>query len=229
MEPKLSPVKLRRYDSSRRQLQAQQTRSDILAVARRRFLADGYAATTNSVIAREAGVSVDTIYKTYGGKPGLVRAIHEQSLAGEGPVAAEARSNALQTSEPDPRVIMRGIGQLTAEVAPRAAPIMLLIRDAALSDPDMADLKAELDDHRLQRMTHNARNLANAGHLRDDITIEQAGEIMWTYSAAELYELIVINRGWSPERFGAFVADAMTAHLLPPPTTCATRASRLAQ
>ncbi len=160
-------------------------------------------------------MSVDTIYKTFGGKPGLVRAIHEEGLAGSGPVHAEARSDALQTSDADPREIMRGIGELAAEVAPRAAPIMLLIRDAAATDPDMAALKRDLDDERLARMTHNARNFAAGGHLRSGLSVEEAGEIMWTYSAPELYELLVIRRGWGADRFGAFIADSLAAALLP--------------
>ncbi len=217
MERKGGRVKeRRRYDSARRQEQARQTREAILDVARRRFLDDGFTATTVAAIAGEVGVSVDTIYKSFGGKPGLVRAICEKGLAGEGPVHAEDRSDVLQTTEPDPLVIMRGIGDLVAEVAPRVAPIMLLVRDAAAADPDMAALKAELDDQRLQRMTHNARNLARAGHLRDGLTVKHAGEIMWTYSSEELYELLVVRRGWSIERFASFVADALAAALLTP-------------
>jgi hypothetical protein len=65
-------------------------------------------------------------------------------------------------------------------------------------------------------MTHNAHNLADAGHLRDGITTEHAAEVLWTYSSPELYELLVINRGWPPRNYGAFIADAMIAALLPP-------------
>src|SRR5260370_29798175 len=125
MERKGAPVKKRRgYDSSRRQEQAQQTRQAILDTARRRFLADGFVPTTIGAIADEVGVSVDTVYKTFGGKPGLVRAICQEGLAGQGPVPAEARSDALQATEQDPRAIIRGWGTLTTEVAPRVAPIL---------------------------------------------------------------------------------------------------------
>jgi AcrR family transcriptional regulator len=216
MEQKLISVKPRHYDSSRRRQQARQTRDDILAAARARFLADGFAATTISAIATEAGVSVDTIYKTFGSKPGLVRAIHERGLAGDGLTDAESRSDTLQTTESDPRTVMRGIGQLSAEVAPLVAPILLLIREAAATDEDMVALRAELDDQRLRRMTHNAENLANAGHLRDELTIAEAAEIMWTNSSPELYELLMLVRHWSAERYGSFVSEALVAHLLPP-------------
>ena len=216
MKPTPEKVKLRPYDSSGRQRTAHTTRARILSAARTRFLADGYTATTIATIAGDASVSVDTIFKAFGGKPGLVREIYVQSLAGDDPVAAETRSDVLQTSESNPAHIMRGIGRLTAEIAPLVAPLMLLIRDAALTDLEMSALKTELDQHRLERMTHNARTLSAAGHLRPDITIEHAAEIMWTYSAPELFELLVIRRGWTPEGLGVFVADALSTHLLPP-------------
>jgi AcrR family transcriptional regulator len=216
MERKQTPVKsTRAYDSARRQAQARQTRDAILEVARRRFLADGFAPTTIAVIAGDVGVSVDTIYKAFGGKPGLVRAICEQALAGQGPVPAQTRSDTLQSTEHDPRAIIRGWGELTAEVAPRIAPVMLLIRDAAAADPDMASLQTEMDRQRLDRMTHNARNLAAAGHLRADLTVKQAGEVMWTYSSPQLYELLVVYRRWRLQRYATFIADAMIAALLP--------------
>ena len=218
MEQKLISVKPRHYDSSRRRQQARQTRDDILAAARARFLTDGFAGTTISAVAADAGVSVDTIYKTFGGKPGLVRAIHDRGLAGDGPADAESRSDILQTTESDPRTVMRGIGQLSAEVAPLVAPILLLIRDAAATDENMVALRAELDDQRLRRMTHNAENLANVGHLRDSLSIAEAAEIMWTYSSPELYELLVLVRHWPPDRYGSFVSEALVAHLLSPQT-----------
>ena len=216
MERKRSAVNpTRPYNSARRQEQARQTRKAIIDTARRLFLSDGFASTTVAAIAAEIGVSVDTIYKSFGGKPGLVRAICEEALAGEGRVHAETRSDELQATEPDPRQIIRGWGELTTEVAPRVAPILLLVRVATAADPEMASLESEMDARRLERMTHNARRLAAAGHLREDVPVELAGEIMWTYSSPELYELLVLTRGWTLRRFADFIVDAMIAALLP--------------
>src|SRR5947199_9032233 len=154
MDPNFAPVKQRRsYDSTRRREQARQTQEMIIDAARRRFLDGGFASTTIAAIASEAGVSVDTIYKTFGGKPGLVRAICQEALAGAGPVPAEERSDAMQAAQTDPHRIIRAWGTLTTEVAPRVAPILLLVRDAAASDPEMASLQVELDEQRLQPMT----------------------------------------------------------------------------
>jgi AcrR family transcriptional regulator len=217
MDPNSPPVKSKRpYDSARRREQARQTREAILATARRLFLEDGFAPTTIAAIAAGAGVSVDTVYKAFGGKPGLVRAICQEALAGEQPLPAETRSDSLQAAEPDPREIIRGWGALTTEIAPRIAPILLLVRAAAAADPEMASLQSEMEAQRLQRMARNARNLRASGHLRRDLDVKRAGEIMWTYSSPELYELLVLTRGWPLHRYGAFIADAMIAALLPP-------------
>ncbi len=215
MDPIRSDVKQKRpYDTSLRQQQAQLTRDSIVANATELFLRDGYTATTVASIARDAGVSADTIYKTFGGKPGLVRAIRAKALEGDGRVPAEQRSDTIQSTEPDPRKIIETWGRLTSEVAPRVAPILLLLRAAAASDLEVQSLLDEMDDDRLRRMTLNARRLRDAGHLRDGITLSQAADILWTYSAPELYELLVLRRHWSRKRYGSFVSEAMIARLL---------------
>ena len=216
MEQKPTAVNTRRrYDSSGRRERAQQTRDQITDIARELFLSDGYADTTVAAIAAAAHVSVETIYKGFGGKPGLVRAIIDQGLAGGGPVPAEQRSDHIRDTEPDPRRILAAWGSFTAELAPRVVPIFLLARDAAVGDPEVAATLEQISAARLERMTVNARGLASAGHLRPGITPEQAADIMWTYSSPELYELLVIRRGWPAGRYGQFIAQALTAALLP--------------
>lgn len=206
----------RRYDSTGRREQARRTRELLLDTAQRRFLAEGYAATTVAAVASEAGVSVETIYKSFGGKSGLVRAIYERGLLGTGRSAAYERSDRMRERESDPRVIMRNWGVLTTEVASVLTPIRLLIRAAAATDRDMAALLAESDEERLTRMRHHACFLADRGYLRDDVPVERATDVLWFCSSAEIYELLVLTRGWSPAEFARFVAETMIGALLPP-------------
>jgi AcrR family transcriptional regulator len=203
----------RGYDSSRRREQARRNHEAVLTAAQRRFLSDGYSTTTIAAVAGDAGVSAETIYKTFGGKAGLVKAIWERGLAGRGDVPAPQRSDQMQAREKDPRQIIRTWGRLTSEVAPRVAPILLLIRTAAATDAEMARLLSETDQQRLQRMRHNARALA--GHLTPGVSARAAAEIMWTYSSPDLYDLLVLRRGWPVERYGRFIADSMISALLP--------------
>ncbi len=208
----------RRYESRVREAQARRTRDAILAAAQEQFLDTGYAATTIAGIAQQAGVSVDSIYKTFGGKPGLVRAIYERGLKGRrGSVPAYERSEEIRMRESDPRTIMREWGRLAAEVGAEVTPIQLLIRSAAGVDPDAAALLKEISAHRLKRMRYHARFLAERGYLRDGVSVAQAADVIWTCTSAELYELLVLQRGWPLRRFERFVSDFMIASLLPEP------------
>lgn len=217
MEQKFSAVNARRrYDSSGRRERARQTRDEITDIARELFLTRGYGATTVAAIAAAADVSVETIYKSFHGKPGLVRAIIDKGLAGEGPVPAEQRSDRIRETEPDARNILKAWGAFTAEIGPRTAPIITLAREAGASDPEIVALLDEISAARHRRMTLNASRLADAGHLRPDLSTSAAADILWTYSSPELYELLVTRRGWPAEHYGHFVGQALIAALLPP-------------
>lgn len=207
----------RRYNSASRQEQARRTRDAILDLARRRFLTDGYAATTMASIADEAGVSVDTVHKAFGGKAGLVRAAYERSLDGAGPVTAPQRSDEMQRDENDPHVIVRHWGTLTTEVAPLVAPIHLLIRDAAATDPEMATLLRDSDDQRRERMRHNARTLADRGWLAPGITLEHATDVLWTYSSP------ACTSCWSCGAVGTCSGTGNSSDRRSPPRFCRSR------
>jgi AcrR family transcriptional regulator len=204
----------RRYDASRRREQADRTRNTILQVARAQFLEHGYGGATVAGIAAAADISVETVYKAFGGKPGLVHALWQRALAGRAPVPAPVRSDALSSTANDPVAVLRGWGQFITELAPEGAPIMLLIRAAAASDAEMAALLAETEDQRRTRMRHNARRLQQRGWLRPGVSLAQATDILWTYSSTELYELLVLKSGWPVDRYGQFVSDACIAALL---------------
>jgi AcrR family transcriptional regulator len=209
-------VKPRRYDASRRREQASRAREAIVDAARRRFLDDGYTGTTIASIAADAGASPDTIYKSFGGKAGLLRVMCAEALTGAGPVPAEQRSDAMQAAEADPANLLRGLGALTTEVAPRIAPLLLLLTAAAETDPALAELRADLETTRLARMTQVAQTLAGKTRLRAGRSVEECADILFAYSAPELYQLLVRTRGWTPERYGAFIGDALVDALLGP-------------
>ena len=211
--------KPRRYDATRRRDRANRARQEVIDAGSRLFLADGFAATTVTAIAQASRVSEETIYKSFGGKAGLVRAIWARALEGEGSVPAEQRSDVMRATEQDPREVIRRWGEFTIEVAPRVVPILLLIKSAASSDPQIAELLAEVDEQRLGRMERNARTLHDRHHLRAGMTLGEARDLLWTYSSPELFELLVGRRGWPVERFAGFVTDQLIGALLPSPSS----------
>ena len=202
----------RPYDSTSRRERAARARANVLEVARVRFLRDGYAATTVSAVAADGGVSPEFVYKAFGSKAGLARSLAENALLGEGPIPAERRSDELQAAVHDPRSIITAWAALTLEVAPRVAPILLLLKAAAASDDEVSRLAASLEEERLARMAHNA--MAIRPHLRVGMTDAECRDILWTYSSPELYDLLVIHRQWPLERYGRFIEEGMATALL---------------
>lgn len=118
--------------------------------------------------------------------------------------------------ETNPYTIIKRWAGFACEVVPQLGPVVLLVQAAAVSSPEMAYLLARLDAERLDRMDHQARLLHERGHLRPDVDVAQARDVMWAYTDPALYELLVLRQAWPLERFRDFLATALTAALLPP-------------
>ena len=73
----------RRYSAALRTEQMALTRGRVLEVAGRMFVEQGYLGTTLNGIAKTAGVSVQTIYNTVGGKSALLKVVYDVTLAGD--------------------------------------------------------------------------------------------------------------------------------------------------
>lgn len=206
----------RRYDSTSRREQAAESRARVLEAARRRFLRDGYAATTVTAVAKDAGVSAETVYKAFTNKAGLLKAVFDIAIVGDDEPIPLLQREAIRANqaEPDPRKKLRMYGEFYATVAARAVPVQLLAREAAASDPAAAAVWRTILEERLTGMTHFATHLHEGGHLRAGLTMEEARDVLWTFNSAELWELLVVHRGWTPMRFGGWVGDMLIAALL---------------
>jgi len=204
----------RAYNAAGRQKQAQASRARVLAVAREMLLTRGYYATTVPAVAKAAAVSPQNVYKAFGNKPALLKAVFDVAIAGDDEPIAMVQRPALSRvrEEPDPREKLRLYGRFVAETAPRHAPIQLLVRAAAATDADAATLWDQLCAERLRGMTMFARALAE--HLRDDVTVDDARDLLWAHNSPELYDLLVNAREWSPARFGDWLAQSLIDALL---------------
>jgi len=208
----------RTYDATRRQEQAQENRARVLSAARTRFLADGYMATTIPGVARDAGVSVQTVYKVFGNKGGLLKAVFDTAVTGDDqpiPVAGRDQIKRIQ-AEPDPQEKLRMYSEYFIQGAQRAVAVELLARDAASDDPAADAVWDQIQQQRLTGMSQFARHLHTGGHLPADTAVEEARDVLWTFTSPELWDLLVIQRGWTPARYGHWLASMFTAALLPP-------------
>lgn len=210
------PVKpTRPYRAPRRAEQAIVTRRAILAAASDLFVSAGYAATTVAQIAQRAGVAIDTIYATIGRKPVVMRELVEAAISGvDHAVPAEERAYVQQTvAAPTAREKFAAYSQGLVAIHRRLAPIFLSLRTAAAADADCAALWTQISERRAANMLRFAADLRGTGEIRSDLSDREIADIIWTMNAAEYFDLLT-QRGWTPDRIGAWLTDAWTRLLL---------------
>jgi AcrR family transcriptional regulator len=209
-------VKRRAYDSSSRKESARATRQSIFDAARRLFLERGYAGTTMPAIAQNAGVALDTVYATVGKKPTLFRMLVETAISGrDEAVPAEERDyvRAIR-AEPDAARKLQVYAAALRTIQPRLAPLFQVLQAAAPLDPDLRALWQEISQRRAANMRLLAKELAATGRLRAGLSDSMVADIIWSMNSPEFYLLLVEQRGWSPEEFECWLAEAWVRLLL---------------
>jgi AcrR family transcriptional regulator len=209
-----APVK-RRYDATRRRQAAARTRTAILDAARDLFTERGYTATPMTAIAERAGVALDTVYASVGRKPELARLLIETAISGtDQAIPAEQRDyvRAVQAA-PDAQTKIALYATAVTAIAPRLALVLAIIQQAAHTEPELAALWDEIAERHAANMRRFVADLATVTPLRIDPS--EAADIVWATNAAELYQLLVGQRGWSPQRYERFLTDTWRRLLLP--------------
>lgn len=208
----------RRYDSTRRRAQAAETREDIVNSALKIFLETGYAGTTIIAIAAAAGVAVETIYRRFGSKAALFKAVVEAAIAGGAARAAvppeQRPAVRAMIAEPDPRRVLELHAATQPGIHARAGPLYRVLIEAAGSDPELADVWNQLEAQRLTGMRRMAERLKSLSGMRQELSLDEAGDILWTVNSLAVYNLLVVQRGWSPERYRDWITSTNIHALL---------------
>ncbi|MCA1823484.1 MAG: TetR/AcrR family transcriptional regulator [Mycobacteriales bacterium] len=214
-----SVKKPRRYDSSLRQEQASATRRAVLTAAHDLFVEHGYPATTMAAIAARAGVSVETIYSSFASKPNLLRRVWDVTVGGDDTdVAYRDRPVILALRrEPDLARRLALMAHNMRLLAERTLPFLRMLAGAAHAEPAAAEMLAEVDAQRLAGMTLMAREAGKTGQLA--VSEAECRDVLWTVSRGELWQLLVVQRGWRPQRYERWLADVLVQALVDPGIT----------
>jgi AcrR family transcriptional regulator len=207
----------RRYESPRRAAQAEQTRRDIVTAAGLLFRKRGYGVPM-AEIAGEAGVVVETVYRIFGTKAALFRTAVEALLAGgarraEVPVAERPAIRAIH-DEPDPRRQVAAYAATQPGIHRRAGPLLRALRDAKASDAELERLWDEMEARRLDGQGQFVRMLADRGAIKPGLAVDAGIDVMWTLCSLAVYDLLVLGRGWSDNRYQTWLTEALVFELL---------------
>ena len=194
-----------RTHPDRRQAMADQTRRDILHAARQLFARQGYAATSVTDIAREAGVAVQTIYARLGSKRGMLMALIDliDQEAGVGTLAGGIRAAATPED-----ALAAGV-RLTRVFQERCGDIIGALFAAAAVEPDLAAAVAEG-----QRRHRDGARLAVAridelGGLRENLAPDRAAALLAVATTHEAWREFRDAYGLSWDDAEALVCDML--------------------
>jgi AcrR family transcriptional regulator len=202
----------RPYHSPARQRQAEQTRAGILAAARDLFRSAGYAATTIDAIASSAGVSAKTVEAVFGSKRAVLAALVDPVAAAGPPQDLVRRLR----EAADPRQRLRLVAELSRRAYEASVPEFELMRGAVAVAPEIAAAAGQVESRRRGNQARLAAYLQERGCLREDLSPEEATDIVWALTSYDVYRALVAERHWPAARYQDWLADTLAVTLLRP-------------
>lgn len=211
----------RAYDGTQRAEAAATRRQQVLDAAGRVFERRGYAGATIQLIAEEAGVAVETVYRSAAGKRGLLAAAIRASAAGGVDRAAvpvdERRGIRRVIDEPDPHIRLTLYLRTVVGTWRRMGPLQRVLDAAGVDDADLEALRVELEADRLNGMRRFAQSLFDQHALRADVSVDRAADLLWAHCGRAVFVAFVTDRGWSEGDYIQHLSGVLAHALLTAP------------
>ncbi len=168
-------------------------------------------------IADTAGVSVDTLYKTFGSKIVLLKEILDVAIGGDDdpvPLLERAGPQALR-EETDQRMQVKMLASGVTEQLERIRPLDDILRSAAAVDQEAAALRADIQ----VRQRHAAMRtivgwIAAQGPLRDGLSVNRAAQVVWILTSPEVHLMMRDTGGWSQRSYRAWLEQTIADGIL---------------
>jgi AcrR family transcriptional regulator len=183
----------------------------MLAAAWALMAAGGAEALTMDAVAQATGVSRQTVYLHFGTRGGLLLALveHADERLGLGDLIATIA--AAPTSAARVLQCLR----VTARYAPRIHELAMALEAARRHDPEVG---AAFED-RMARRRAELRGLVQTAAQDDALaagwSVDEVTDALWTLGTPATWQHLVVERGWSPERYEEFlVQTAQRAFLI---------------
>ena len=200
-----------RYSSPLRTQRAADTRDRIATAARELFAGNGFAGTTITAIAARAGVSVQTVYATFGSKGAIVSALTTRFETDADAAGWRARID----GSTDPATILRLFAQWTRALLSSSRDTIAAVQ-AAATDPAIAGLREVGDRHRRAALGRLVHRIAGYVGLPADLTEQRAIDRAWMLTSIEVYLAATDGCGWSDVDYENWLGDSLVQQLLQP-------------
>lgn len=206
----------RRYESPVREESARRTRAAIVAAASELFIARGYAATSLADVAAAAGVARPTVFAAFGSKPGLLRQVLDQALAGDDEPVPVARRPWFQPvwEAPTQEGALDAYARVCTLIGGRAAQAFEAVRRAADASPEMTELWNTLQANRRAGANMVVKHVQKLGPLQRGLGASRATDVLWLLNDPAHYHALVLQCGWRESVFTDWLSVRMRQALL---------------
>jgi AcrR family transcriptional regulator len=204
-----------KYDNSRRTERARESRRQVLDVAYRLLVAEGFAGMRLADVAKGAGVSVETVYKQFRNKGGLLKAAYDVQLAGDDepvPLGERPEYQAM-VEERDPVQKVRLYAAIARRISERTGPLAARVLECRGAHPEVEEFARTIEAERLAGAAMFVAGLDEAGALRPGLEVERARDELWMLLSPEIWAQLVQRRGWSNDDYEAWLGRGMSAAL----------------
>jgi AcrR family transcriptional regulator len=213
------------HKDGRGQARTRLARRAVVDAARVLFLERGYQATTIDAISQHSDVPAATVYRLFSSKLGILKALLDVSIAGDDRAQSlpeRPEVNAL-LAEPDPEKLLARFASFAVAINARSSDVYRILSSASGSDPAAAVLLADYQQQRDDGQGRVARSLARGRSLRPELRERDAADLIHALMSPELHRLLVIDRGWSTERYQQWLTRTLADQLTSPPSARPTR------
>jgi len=207
----------RRYDNSRRLARARATRLTVIETAGQLFIERGYPATAIEAVAAAADIPLPTLYRLFGSKRALLKAVLDTSFGGDDePITfADRPEQQAALSEPDPIQMVGAFARIARQFMDRSSTILHALATAAQVDDEAAELLAEIRRQRHTGQSAIITALAERDALDPHLDPGRAADIVYALMSPDVHRILTIERGWSAENYQSWLERSLRTLLRP--------------
>ena len=187
----------RSYTQKARAESAAETRRRIIEVTRELLARAPLENVSLPAIATGADVARSTVYTIFGSREGLMVAVAEDLLerGGFARIGQALRG-------PDVVRAFEISMDVAMELYSQEEPVGQALLSLAAVDRDAQSAAARLNLGRAQGMRRLAERMREQDVLRDDVTVEEAADVLWVITSFETYAQFRRGRGLTPQQVG---------------------------
>jgi AcrR family transcriptional regulator len=175
-------------------------------------------ATTLEAVAEAADVPLPTLYRLFGSKRGVLKAVLDTAFGGDDePVAFRDRPQVRAAlAEPDPGKLLDRFARICRELMQRSADIQHVLATAAIVDTEVASLLTEIRRQRHRGQSRIVAALIERGALDPKFRKAEAEDIVYTILSPEVHRILTVERRWSADRYECWLARSFRNLIVTP-------------